>query len=66
MIYSHLQDQCSPYQAVTGKIYHLKQHILPPATALRFTKIKYVLLKNTQLLIQSDSHKEMNEYIEKY
>ena len=25
--------QYSPYQAVTGKIYRLKQHFLPPATA---------------------------------
>ena len=25
--------QCSPYQAETGKIYHLKQHFVPPATA---------------------------------
>ena len=25
--------QCFPYQAVTGKIYHLKQHFLLPATA---------------------------------
>ena len=25
--------QCSPYQAVTGKIYRLKQHLLPPATS---------------------------------
>ena len=25
--------QCSPFQAVTGKIYRLKQHFLPPATA---------------------------------
>ena len=32
--------QCSPYQAVTGKIYRLKQHFLPPVTAWRFTKIK--------------------------
>ena len=24
--------QCSPYQAVTSKIYHLKQHFLLPAT----------------------------------
>ena len=23
--------QCFPYQAVTGKIYSLKQHFLPPA-----------------------------------
>ena len=32
----HLQVltiQCSPYQAVTGKIYRLKQHFLPPATS---------------------------------
>ena len=28
-----LRLQCSPYQAVTGKIYRLKQHFLPPATA---------------------------------
>ena len=27
--------QCSPYQAVTGKIYRLKQHSLPPATAFK-------------------------------
>ena len=33
-------DQCSPYQAVTGKIYHLKQHFLLPATTSGFTKIK--------------------------
>ena len=32
--------QCFPYEAVTGIIYHLKQHFLPPATALRFTNIK--------------------------
>ena len=25
--------QCSPYQAVTSKIYRLKQHFLPFATA---------------------------------
>ena len=31
---------CSPYQVVTGKIYHLKQHFLLRATAWRFTKIK--------------------------
>ena len=43
--------QCSPYQAITGKIYRLKQHFLPPAMALRFTKIKEVLLKNTLVVI---------------
>ena len=25
--------QCSPYQAVIGKIYLIKQHFVPPATA---------------------------------
>ena len=25
--------QCPPYQAVTGKIYRLKQHFFPPAIA---------------------------------
>ena len=40
-IYSGVQ--CFPYQAVTGKIYRPKQHIILPATALRFTKIKEVL-----------------------
>ena len=30
---NHKKLQCSPYNAVTGKIYHLKQHFLPPATA---------------------------------
>ena len=28
--------QCSPYQAVTGKIYRLKQHFLPPAAAKKY------------------------------
>ena len=35
-----LDLQCSPYQAVTGKIYRLKQHFLPPATSWSVTKIK--------------------------
>ena len=48
--------QCSPYQAVTGKIYCLKQHFLLPATAQRFT----------QVVIRSDPHKKMNEHMEKY
>ena len=26
-------SQCAPYQAVTGKIYHLKQQLFPPATS---------------------------------
>ena len=28
-----IPEQCSPYQAVTGKIYCLKEHFLPPATS---------------------------------
>ena len=28
-----ISEQCSPYQAVTGKIYRLKEHFLPPATS---------------------------------
>ena len=28
-----IPEQCSPYQAVTGKMYRLKEHFLPPATS---------------------------------
>ena len=28
-----IPEQCSPYQAVTGKIYRLKEHFSPPATS---------------------------------
>ena len=28
-----IPEQCSPYQAVTSKIYHLKQHFLLVATS---------------------------------
>ena len=28
-----IPEQCSPYQAVTSKIYHLKQHVLLLATS---------------------------------
>ena len=28
-----IPEQCSAYQAVTGKIYRLKEHFLPPATS---------------------------------
>ena len=57
-----LNATCSPYEVVTGKIYHLKQYLLLPATTWKFTKIKLVVLKNMQVVIRSDSHKEMNEY----
>ena len=53
--------QCSPYQEVTAKSYHLKQHFLPPATAWRFTKWNKVVLKNTLVVLPSDPIKEMNE-----
>ena len=33
---NHNKLQCSPYHAVTSKIYHLKQHFLLPATVWRF------------------------------
>ena len=48
------QVQCSPYQAVTGKIYRLKQHFLPPATSWSLTKIKEIVSKNMQVVIQAD------------
>ena len=48
--------QCSPYQEVSGEIYHLKQHFLPPATTWSFTQIKDELLKNTQVVFWSNSH----------
>ena len=47
---------------VTSQICSLKQHFLPPATAWRFTKIKYVVFKNKQVV----THKETNEYMEEY
>ena len=33
---NHEKLQCSPYHAVTSKIYHLKQPFLLPATVWRF------------------------------
>ena len=40
---------------------------LPPTTTWRFTKIKYyVVLKNTQVVIQSDQGNEWINYMEKY
>ena len=45
--------QCPPYQTVTGKIYHLKQHFLLPVTAWRFTKIIQVVLKKIRKLWSS-------------
>ena len=42
--------QCSPYQAVN----FVKQHFIPPATAWRFTKTKYIVLKKMQVVIPSD------------
>ena len=57
--------QCSPYQAVTGKIYRLKQHFLPPTTAF-LPKLNNFFKKNMQVVIRSDPHNKMNEYMEKY
>ena len=50
--------QCSPYHVVTVKIFCLKQHFLRPATAWRFTKIKQVALKNTQVVLWSNQGNE--------
>ena len=52
--------QCFPYQAVTGKIYHLKQHFLLPATAWRF--IKNILKKESCDLIRFSQRKWINIY----
>ena len=59
----------SPYQAVTGKIYHLKQPFLLPATAWRFTKIKKSRFKKKgsymYIIVWSDLilTKKINKYI---
>ena len=50
--------QCSPYQAVTGKIYHLK---LIPLTAYRFTKIYEEVLKNMQVSCDLIRFSQVNE-----
>ena len=49
-------SQCSPYQAVTSKIYRLKQHFsyrLQPLEDLLKLNIELVF-KNTQVVIRSD------------
>ena len=50
--------QCSPYQAVTVKIYCLKQQFSPPATTEGLLKINIVSLKNAQVAIRSDQRNE--------
>ena len=55
--------QFSPYQAVTGKFYRLRWHFLPPATARKFTKIQFLVLKNTQVVIQSNEFSQGNKWI---
>ena len=44
----------------------LKQNVLLSAIAWKFTIIKLVVLKTTQLAIRSDSHMEMNKWIPVY
>ena len=58
--------QCPPYQAVTGKIYRLKQHFLLPATAWRFVKIRQVVLKKYAScdLLSNMGHVVLKENIE--
>ena len=57
-------QQQSLHQALTGKIYHLKQQFLLPAMAWRFTKINKVDFKKRKLwptnLILT---RKMNKYI---
>ena len=55
---TYTTQQSSPYQAVTSKIYRLKQHFLLPATSWSVTKIKYIVSKNTQVEIQADPLKK--------
>ena len=54
--------QCSHYQAVTGKIYRLKQHFLLPATVQRFTMINN-FLKKYICKLWSDPILTRNEWI---
>ena len=58
--------QCPPYQAVTGKIYLLKQHFLLPATAWRFVKIRQVVLRKYAScdLLSNMGHVVLKENIE--
>ena len=59
--------QCSPYQAVTGKIYCLKQHFLVTlCSCLKVTKIKKVVLKHASCHpSRSSQEKEVNRVKQK-
>ena len=67
MAFRKTELQCSPLQAVTGKIYRLKQHFLPPATAWSATKIKYTVscFKKYASCGSSRSTQEKEVYTEK-
>ena len=67
MAFRKTEVQCSPLQAVTGKIYRLKQHFLPPATAWSVTKIKYTVscFKKYASCGPSRSTQEKEVYTEK-
>ena len=67
MAFRKIELQCSPLQAVTGKIYRLKQHFLPPATAWSVTKIKYTVscFKKYASCGSSRSTQEKEVYTEK-
>ena len=47
--YDLFHIQCSPYEAVTGKIYRLKQHLLPPAPLKGLQKLNIFLKKMCKL-----------------
>ena len=67
MAFRKTELQCSPFQAVTGKIYRLKQHFLPPAAAWSVTKIKYTVscFKKYASCGSSRSTQEKEVYTEK-
>ena len=67
MAFRKIELQCSPLQVVTGKIYRLKQHFLPPATAWSVTKIKYTVscFKKYASCGSSRSTQEKEVYTEK-
>ena len=57
---------CQTYQALTGKIYLMKQHFLLPATVRRFTIINNFFKNIYANCDLTRSSQEMNEYMEKY
>ena len=59
LITMYMDLHCSPYQAVTGKIYRLQ-------LLKGLPKLNNLKKKKMRVVIRSDPHKKMNEYVEKY